>query len=121
METKKCPVCNGIVKGRIDKKFCSSTCRSAFQYEQKLETDKLYLRVDKQLKINRKVLKKYNLIGKTTLRREVLHNEGFDPNFFTHYRKMGNNEVYFYCYDFGFKKTNDNAKEKYLIINWNGV
>ena len=69
---KECPVCGEIVKGRSDKVFCSPGCKSAQQYESRIQNEKHFLRVDRQLKINRKILKKYNRNGKTTLRREVL-------------------------------------------------
>jgi hypothetical protein len=113
-----------VLKGRIDKKFCSANCKSSYQYDKIRNTDQLYYKVDKQLKTNRKILKKYNKVGKTTLRREVLQNEGFNPNYFTHFRKTATGDVYFYCYDFGFLKmeetTSTELKQKYLIVNWNG-
>ena len=120
MNEIKCPVCNTLVIGRRDKKYCSINCKSIAQYEKRIDENKFYFQVDTQLKINRKILKKYNKIGKTAIRKEVLHNEGFDPNYFTHFRKTTENSVYFYCYDFGFLNINDNNKNKYLIINWNG-
>ena len=124
MEKRKCLICDEEIYGRKDKIFCSTNCKSADQYEKIREKDLLFFRVDAQLKINRKVLKKHNRNGKTVLRREALHSEGFDPNFFTHFRKTSKGDVYFYCYDFGFLKLKEIAgkevKLKYLIVNWNG-
>jgi predicted nucleic acid-binding Zn ribbon protein len=121
-EKKVCPICDAPIKGRADKIYCSLSCKSSHQYEQRLEKDKFYLQVDKQLKKNRKILKKYNRTGMTTLRREVLHQEGFNPNFFTHYWKNQKGDVYLFCYDFGFlklkEKNGQQTKEKYLIIEW---
>ncbi|MFT7085869.1 MAG: putative nucleic acid-binding Zn ribbon protein [Vicingaceae bacterium] len=121
---KNCPICNSQIKGRKDKIFCSPNCKSIQQYEVKREKEQLFFQVDAQLKANRKILKKYNKTGKTTLRRQVLHQEGFDPNYFTHFRKTAAGDVYFYCYDYGFlkieEKTPQELKSKYLIINWNG-
>ncbi|HHP7242765.1 MAG TPA: hypothetical protein ACFCUD_13900, partial [Cyclobacteriaceae bacterium] len=54
---------------------------------------------------------KYNLEGHTTLRKEVLHNDGFNPNFFTHYWKNQKGAVYLFCYEFGFLSIKDNGKE----------
>ncbi len=51
---KKCPVCESEVKGRSDKLFCSMKCKSINQYEKRQEKEQFYLRVDSQLKINRK-------------------------------------------------------------------
>ena len=117
-EKKVCPICETPIRGRADKIYCSLNCKSAYQYEQRLEKDKFYLQVDKQLKKNRKTLKKYNRTGMTSLRREVLHKEGFDPNFFTHYWKNKKGGVYLFSYDYGIQKIMDGVKEKYLIIEW---
>ena len=115
---RTCPVCGGVVKGRVDKIFCSVQCKSVDQYEKKLESEQFFLQVDKQLKTNRKILKKYNLSGHSTIRREILHNEGFNPHFFTHYWKNSNGDVYLFCYDFGFMSGVHNSKEKYLLVTW---
>ena len=92
------------------------------QYEKVREQDQFYFQVDAQLKTNRKLLKQFNKTGKTTLRREVLHQLGFNPNYFTHYWRNDKNQVYFFCYDYGFLKLEENhaneIKKKYLIVQW---
>jgi len=52
-----CPVCGSTVTGRSDKLFCSTKCKSIKQYENRQENEKFFLSVDRQLKINRKLLK----------------------------------------------------------------
>ncbi|MDH5399051.1 MAG: hypothetical protein OEX02_12950 [Cyclobacteriaceae bacterium] len=79
--------------------------------------EQFYFEVDKQLKTNRKILKKYNQSGFTTLRKEKLHEEGFNPRFFTHYWKNSKGQVYLFCYDYGFLDLHD-QKDKYLIVEW---
>ncbi len=115
---KKCHVCGTLVIGRSDKKFCSTKCKSIDQYENRQENEGFYLRVDRQLKINRKLLKRYNKSGYTTLRKSQLLAEGFDPNFFTHYWKTQKKEVYLFCYDYGFLLLERDGKSKYLIVQW---
>jgi len=115
---KKCPVCKTPIMGRKDKIFCSIKCRSIAQYEKRLSSDAFYLQVDQQLKINRKILKKYNKSGFTTLRKEKLLEEGFNPHYFTHYWKNNKGEAYLFCYDYGFLNLKDNKNEKYLIVQW---
>jgi hypothetical protein len=44
----------------------------SFQYEKRIIHEQFYLSVDKQLKTNRKILKRYNQSGYTTLRKGVL-------------------------------------------------
>lgn len=115
---KVCPVCNEEFKGRTDKVYCSISCKSAVHYDKRKENEAFFYQVDKQLKTNRRLLKKYNRTGMTSLRREVLHNEGFNPNFFTHYWKNKKSDVYLFSYDYGILKIKDGEKEKYLIIQW---
>lgn len=122
---KTCPVCKAIVKGRTDKIYCSAKCKSIDQYEKRQQDEKFFLRVDRQLRINRKILKRYNKSGFTTIRIDKLVNEGFNPDFFTHYWKNQKGDVYLFVYEYGFLKSKENAtneqaldKEKYLLVTW---
>ncbi len=115
----KCNFCNELIKGRAGKKFCNQYCKSAYHYKKaKDETPSFYLKVDKQLKINRRILKKYNQAGKSYLRVEKMNEEGFNPKFFTHYWKNKKGDVYLFCYEFGFLHTENNGVKKYLLIKW---
>lgn len=117
-QKKECEVCQVEIKGRPDQKYCSTKCKSAAQYERRLACDQFFFIVDKQLKTNRKLLKKYNQSGHTTLRKEVLLREGFNPKFFTHYWKNPKGQVYLFCYEFGFLEINKDGKDKYLLVEW---
>ena len=44
--------------------------------------------------------------------------EGFDPKYFTHYWKAKNENVYLFCFEYGFMKKFENDKEKYVQIQW---
>lgn len=118
MNTKKCPICSSVVKGRTDKIFCSTKCKSIDQYEKRQETEVFYLRVERQLRTNRKILKRHNKSGFTTLRKSKLIAEGFDPKFFTHYWKNQKGEVYLFVYEYGFLKKSEKGKEKYILVTW---
>lgn len=115
---RKCPVCQAGVRGRSDKIYCSAQCKSNNQYEQKLESETLYLKIDRQLKTNRKILKRHNRSGYTTLRKEELLEEGFDPNYFTHYWKSSKGKIYLFCYEYGFLAIEQKESGKYLIVKW---
>lgn len=121
---KTCPICASVVKGRSDKIFCSPKCKSIHQYEKRQENEGFFLKVERQLKINRKILKRYNKSGFTTIRSSELFKEGFDPNFFTHYWKNKKGDVYLFVYEYGFLKRTatspktSRAKEKYLLVTW---
>lgn len=83
-----------------------------------MDTHAFYYRVDKQLKVNRRLLKAFNKSGKSTVRAEVLREQGFNPNFFTHYWKNNKGEVYLFVFEFGFLKRDENGKEKYVLVTW---
>ncbi len=74
--------------------------------------------MDKQLKTNRKILKRYNKSGFTTLRKAELTKEGFNPKFFTHYWKNSKGQVYLFCYDLGFLELEQQGIKKLLLVEW---
>ena len=115
---KKCLVCQKEIEGRKDKVYCSLSCKSANQYEQRQEDEAHFYKVDRQLKKNRTILKRYNKVGKTTLRKEVLLAEGFAPSFFTNYWKNKQGQVYLFCYEYGYLSLKEGDKKKYLLITW---
>lgn len=116
---KTCPNCNNPINGRSDKVFCDDYCKSSFHYKKnKAAEQSFFEQVQKQLKLNRKILKQFNKAGKATVRKEELISEGFNPKFFTHYWKNKKGDVYLFCFEFGFLSINDNGKDKYLLIQW---
>lgn len=84
----------------------------------KEQPERFYNKVDNQLKFNRKILKEYNKGGKVTLRAAMLIEQGFNPNFFTHFWKNNKGDVYLFVYEFGFLKRREGNKEKYVLIKW---
>ncbi|WP_282089655.1 hypothetical protein [Aquimarina algiphila] len=114
----KCPVCENVITGRSDKKYCSGYCKSAHQYEKRKQEEGEYYKIDRQLKTNRKILKAYNKSGLSTVRKEKLLAEGFNPKYFTHYWKNKKGQVYLFCYEYGFLLLKENQKEKYILVKW---
>jgi len=115
----KCLECNEIIEGRTDKKFCSQYCKSAYHYKKNLKKDKTHFQtVDKILKKNRQILKQYNKAGKATIIKAKLLNEGFNPKYFTNYWKAKNNNLYLFCYEYGFMEKTENGKSKYILVTW---
>ena len=113
----KCLECGKKLKGRLDQKFCTVYCKSAYHYKNaKLKESSIYVNIDNQLKLNRRILKRYNLSGQSQIKKEILINEGFDFDYFTHIWEAKNGNVYFFCYEFGFRDLNEN--EKYMLIMW---
>jgi len=116
---RHCLSCNEIVEGRIDKIFCSPYCKSSYHYMKNRDNGKtLFHIVDDQLKRNRTILKHYHKAGKTTILQSELFNKGFNPKYFTNYWKNSKNDVYLFCYEYGFLSLKGSAKKRYLIIDW---
>ena len=119
MSQKKCLECHKTLEGRIDKKFCSVYCKSAYHYKKNLEKgDSLFKKIDTILKANRRILKEYNKGGKVTVRKENLLQEDFNSKYFTHYWKNQKGDVYLFCYEFGFLERIENGKSKYVLVKW---
>lgn len=117
--TKMCLSCGVFLQGRSDKKFCDPHCKSAYHYKKSQEQQpKFYNQVDKQLKLNRKLLKTYNKSGKAEIRAQLLFEKGFNPNFFTHYWESARGYKYRFVFEFGFLKHISNGKEKFVLIVW---
>ena len=114
-----CLFCKTKLKGRTDKKFCSPYCKSSYHYQQNKEKeDTRFLVVKNKLNTNRKILKKYNKSGLATVRKEKLLKEGFDANYFTNYWKNKKNEIYLFCFEFGFYEIKNTNPSKYILITW---
>lgn len=114
-----CLACDKELKGRSDKKFCDLHCKSSFHYKKTLEdSPPFYSKVDKQLKLNRRILKSFNKAGKATVKAKLILDLGFNPKFFTHYWKNKKGEVYLFVYEFGFLKAKHTSVEKYILIKW---
>lgn len=119
MNQKTCLACGKELKGRSDKRFCDLHCKSSYHYKRSLEeAPRFYNKVDNQLKTNRRILKQFNKAGKATVRASLIKDEGFDPNFFTHYWKNKKGDVYLFVYEYGFLKKQENNVDKYVLIKW---
>jgi predicted nucleic acid-binding Zn ribbon protein len=118
IKSNTCPVCGATVKGRSDKIFCSKKCKSIQQYEDRQKSEGFFLKVSKHLRINRKILRKFNRSGYTVIRKSELIKEGFNPLFFTHYWKNQKGDVYLFVYEYGFLSKKDKGKEKYILVTW---
>tara|TARA_B110000977_G_scaffold171524_1_gene223189 strand:+ start:1259 stop:1630 length:372 start_codon:yes stop_codon:yes gene_type:complete len=116
---KYCPNCKEEIKGRKDKKFCNSYCKSNFHYvKNKDRLPRLYTKIDKQLKLNRRLLMEFNKSGKSFVKEEDMIKKGFDKKYFTHYWKNNKGEVYLFCYEYGFLSKLENGRKKFVLVTW---
>ena len=112
----KCLECNETLKGREGQKYCSEYCKSSYHYKKnKLKESSTHVKIDKNLKLNRSILKKYNISGQLQVKTELLLAEGFDFRHSTHTWTAKNGNLYHFCYEFGYRDLQDG---KYTLIMW---
>jgi hypothetical protein len=113
IEEKTCSECGTTIKGRVDKKFCSDQCRSA--YNNRLNSDETsYVRnVNNILRKNRRVLMELNPEGKSRVSRDKLKAKGFDFQYFTSTYTTKEGAQYFYCYEQGYLPI---EKDFFLLV-----
>nr|WP_320117457.1 hypothetical protein [uncultured Marinifilum sp.] len=114
MKQKKCLYCKEPFVGRADKKFCNSQCKSAY-HNQTSQSCESYIRLtNKQLRANRRALRKACPSGKATVRKSFLKKLGMDFKHLTHTWKSKSGILYYFCYDYGY--TASIEPEKVMII-----
>ena len=110
--TEHCIDCGKILRGRSDKRFCDDYCRN-HHYNQLHRDDNTFLRlVNKIMKKNQKILKTLHAEAKPRVSRQLLLALGFDFRYATHKANQDNIERYICCYEYGYKKLNE---ENYII------
>ncbi|WP_297805510.1 hypothetical protein [uncultured Polaribacter sp.] len=113
MKTRKCLECDEVVKGRIDKKFCSDYCRNSHNNRVNKDSKNLIRNINNRLRKNYKILSELNITGKTKVTRTKLYDKGFDFQFFTSIYKTKTGNTYFYIYDEGYLSLDN---EIFLLI-----
>jgi hypothetical protein len=116
MDKRKCLQCDNIIVGRTDKRFCSNTCRSRYYYSLNAEFNVHKLKVHEMLRKNRDILAELNPSGKCIVERKLLEEKEFNFNFFTTIYRTNNGHVYWFCYDYGFRKLLKN--NSYQLVKW---
>lgn len=111
---KKCLECNEPLRGRSDQKFCSDSCRNAYNNKKRIEHKKIIRNIDKILHKNRNILKKLCHYEKTATVKLALTSEGYDFNYLTNSFETKTGKKYYFCYDYGFCYLDE--KDKILIV-----
>lgn len=113
METnhKQCLHCTKKIAGRTDKKFCSNHCRSSYHNHFYGDRTNYMRRVNGLLLRNRKILADLFAIHRagTTVPLSELYVKGFSPSHFTHQHKKDKNQLFTYCYEFGYQIIEKNC------------
>jgi len=99
---KKCKECGDQIQGRMDKKFCSDSCRSSFNNRLNSDSTNFMRNINNILRKNRRILATLNPKGKSKVNREQLEKEGFRFSYFTNKYVTRSGNEYYFCYDQGY-------------------
>jgi hypothetical protein len=102
MEKRLCPECGEVIKGRIDKKFCSDMCRNTYNNKMNSDSNAYVRNINNLLRKNRRILEQ-SLQGETTkVTKQKLIDKGFNFSHFTGTSTTRNNHTYVFCYEYGY-------------------
>jgi dipeptidase len=104
---KACPECGEKLRGRTDKKFCSDYCRNSHHNKVNKETSNLIRNTNNLLRRNHRILEELNPLNKTSVPRKKLLSKGFDFEFFTNIYTTKTGKQYFFVYDQGYLKLDN--------------
>jgi len=94
-----CSVCGDRISGRVDKRFCSDSCRTAHHNRNNAETNRHVRLVNGILRRNRRILEQLAPAGMRTVQGTLLFASGFDFAYHTRFEQHAR-QSRFYCYDY---------------------
>src|SRR4051812_30657591 len=102
IEKRKCLDCDEVIKGRIDKKFCSDLCRNNYNNKLNQDSTNHVRNINNILRRNRRTIEELAPQGKSSVHKSKLTEKGFDFNYFTSIYKNQKGDTYFFCYEYGY-------------------
>ena len=114
MESRLCKECGDKLRGRVDQKFCSDYCRNTYNNRLNSDSTKYIRRVNNILRKNRRILSELNPTGKLKVDEMILAEEGFNFHYFTNTYITKNGASYYFCYDQGYLKLENN---QYMLVH----
>ncbi|MBS7232853.1 hypothetical protein KHA90_17680 [Flavobacterium psychroterrae] len=100
---KTCLECSDKIVGREDKKFCSDSCRNAYNNKINKDSNNFMRNVNNKLRKNYRILSELNTEGKSKATRDKMINKGFDFDFFTNILQTKTGNTYYFLYDQGYR------------------
>ncbi|MDA6068103.1 hypothetical protein ACHRV1_02410 [Flavobacterium aquidurense] len=104
---KTCLECSEKIVGREDKKFCSDSCRNAYNNKINKDSTNFMRNVNNKLRKNYRILSELNMDGKSKATREKMINKGFDFDFFTNILQTKTGNTYYFLYDQGYRSLDN--------------
>ena len=104
---KTCLECSEKIVGREDKKFCSDSCRNAYNNKINKDSTNFMRNVNNKLRKNYRILSELNTEGKSKATRDKMINKGFDFDFFTNILQTKTGNTYNFLYDQGYRSLDN--------------
>ncbi|KQX11536.1 MULTISPECIES: hypothetical protein [unclassified Flavobacterium] len=104
---KTCLECSEKIVGREDKKFCSDSCRNAYNNKINKDSTNFMRNVNNKLRKNYRILVELNTEGKSKATRDKMINKGFDFDFFTNILQTKTGNTYYFLYDQGYRSLDN--------------
>ncbi|MCI9844445.1 hypothetical protein [Flavobacterium pectinovorum] len=104
---KTCLECSEKIVGREDKKFCSDSCRNAYNNKINKDSTNFMRNVNNKLRKNYRILSELNTEGKSKATRDKMLNKGFDFEFFTNILQTKTGNTYYFLYDQGYRSLDN--------------
>ena len=101
-EQRTCLECGRPVLGRHDKKFCTDSCRNAYNNKLNSDANNLIRNINNTLRKNRRIIAELIPDGKGKSSKSRLLDKGFDFTYHTHTYTTKTGATYYYCYDYGY-------------------
>jgi hypothetical protein len=113
-QEKKCLECGEIIKGRVDKKYCSDYCRNAYNNKLNKDSKNLVRNINNRLRKNYRVLDSFTLKdGKTRTTKTRLIDKGFDFDYITNLYTTKKGTTYYFVYDLGYLPLDN---DYYMVV-----
>jgi hypothetical protein len=104
----ECLNCKKPLKGRLDKKFCSSGCKNEFNNRLQRQERAEINHIDLILKHNRRILKTWlDAFPTRAVSRTELMQAGLRFDYYTHHYTNHRKDQYVFCYDYGYMELQD--------------
>lgn len=104
---KTCLECAEKIVGREDKKFCSDSCRNAYNNKINKDSNNFMRNVNNKLRKNYRILSELNTDGKSKATRDKMLNRGFDFEYFTNVLQTKTGNTYYFLYDQGYRSLDN--------------
>lgn len=110
-----CPICSTRLRGRSDKLFCTTKCKSIYHYQLKKEVFTETARIDRLLHKNYRILSRVIPKEKdqAMVSKDYLDQKNFQYQYLTGFKKFDMKSLYYCVYDIAWRKMDD---ENFLLI-----